>query len=600
MKKLITLTFLTSFAIMLVAQIRLDVEGDVKIRGKLDMSIGTANLFIGENAGQSNLTGVNNTFLGVSAGISNTTNNNTFIGSQAGNNNDDGTSNTFIGVNTGFNNISASNNTFIGFQAGLTNGITGGGISNTFIGALAGLSNRAGQNNTFIGFQAGNINSTGNFNTFIGNDAGSKNTIGVANTFLGYNAGLENTSATFNVFIGYETGKNCTEAGDGGATTSASVNTMVGANAGINTTLGTQNVFLGANAGNGNTNGDSNVFVGYSTGASAANGSFQTFVGHNVNALVGTSTENSFAIGQNTMVTAPNAGILGNASTQKVGSTVNWSSISDGRFKKKIKEDVKGLEFILQLRPVTYQIQAEKLYSFTKNDQVATVRASNSQTPLVTETSPILKKALAEKSKITYSGFVAQEVEKAAKKSGFNFSGVVKPRNAKDPYGIRYAEFTVPLVKAIQEQQIIIEDLKLENQKQQQELVAQRKALRQLQKEMQAYKTLLDELIANKTTNPKIDNQTLILERKASLSQNHPNPFQQQTIVNYYIPKNVQKAKLQVMTVDGKILGIINIDGKSEGQATIETATYPSGIYYYALVLDGQIYETKRMLLAHK
>ncbi len=600
MKKLITLTFLTFFAIMLVAQIRLDVEGDAKIRGKLDMSIGTNNVFIGSNAGQDNTTGINNTFIGADAGISNTTNNNTFIGSQAGNKNNDGTGNTFIGVNTGFNNIAASNNTFIGFQAGLINGLTGGGDSNTFIGALSGLSNRAGAFNTFIGFQAGNKNDLGNFNSFIGNDAGSKNTIGNFNTFIGYNAGIENTTAQSNVFIGHEAGKNCTEHGNGGAATSASGNTMVGTNAGINTTLGTQNVFLGAAAGSGNTFGDSNVFLGYETGSSAANGSFQTFVGHNVNALVGVSAENSFAIGQNTMVTAPNAGILGNVSTQKVGSTVNWSSISDGRFKKKIKEDVKGLDFILQLRPVTYQIQAEKLYNFTKNDQVATARASSSHTPLVNETSAILKKALAEKSKITYSGFVAQEVEKAANKSGFNFSGVVKPHNDKDPYGIRYAEFTVPLVKATQEQQIIIEDLKLENQEQQQELVAQRKALRQLQQEMQAYKTLLDELIANKTTNPKRDNQTLILERKASLSQNHPNPFQQQTIVNYFIPKNVQRAKLRVMTVDGKVVGNINIDGKGEGQTTIETATYPSGIYYYALVLDGQIFETKRMVLAHK
>ena len=246
---------------------------------------------------------------------------------------------------------------------------------------------------------------------------------------------------------------------------------------------------------------------------------------------------------------------------------------------------------------MTYQIQAEKLYNFTKNDQSAVARASNSITPAINETSFILKKALAEKSKIIYSGFLAQEVEKAAKKAGFNFSGVVQPNNDKDPYGLRYAEFTVPLVKATQEQQTIIEDLKLENQEQQQELVAQRKELRQLQKEMQAYKTLFDELIANKTTNPQAGNQNLILERKASLSQNHPNPFQQQTSVNYFIPKNVQSAKLQVMTADGKVVGILNIDGKGKGQTTIETGTYPSGVYYYALVLDGQVFETKRMVL---
>ena len=57
------------------------------------------------------------------------------------------------------------------------------------------------------------------------------------------------------------------------------------------------------------------------------------------------------------------------------------------------------------------------------------------------------------KEKIIYSGFIAQEVEKAAREAGYDFSGVDKPKNEKDLYGLRYADFVVPLVKAIQEQQ---------------------------------------------------------------------------------------------------------------------------------------------------
>ena len=56
------------------------------------------------------------------------------------------------------------------------------------------------------------------------------------------------------------------------------------------------------------------------------------------------------------------------------------------------------------------------------------------------------------------TGFIAQEVEAAAKKIGFNFSGVDKPKNDTDFYGLRYAEFVVPLVKGMQEQQAIIEE----------------------------------------------------------------------------------------------------------------------------------------------
>ena len=59
-------------------------------------------------------------------------------------------------------------------------------------------------------------------------------------------------------------------------------------------------------------------------------------------------------------------------------------------------------------------------------------------------------------SSILHTGFIAQEVEEAAKKVGFNFDGVDAPKNENDLYGIRYAEFVVPLVKAVQEQQVTI------------------------------------------------------------------------------------------------------------------------------------------------
>ncbi len=39
---------------------------------------------------------------------------------------------------------------------------------------------------------------------------------------------------------------------------------------------------------------------------------------------------------------------------------------------------------------------------------------------------------------------------------GFDFSGIDAPKNENDVYCLRYAEFVVPLVKAVQEQQAII------------------------------------------------------------------------------------------------------------------------------------------------
>jgi len=65
-------------------------------------------------------------------------------------------------------------------------------------------------------------------------------------------------------------------------------------------------------------------------------------------------------------------------------------------------------------------------------------------------------KAVAKKSSIRQTGFIAQEVEQAAKELGFDFSGVDIPENENNHYGLRYSQFVVPLVKAAQEQQKMI------------------------------------------------------------------------------------------------------------------------------------------------
>jgi hypothetical protein len=79
--------------------------------------------------------------------------------------------------------------------------------------------------------------------------------------------------------------------------------------------------------------------------------------------------------------------------------------------------------------------------------------------------------------KIKMTGFIAQEVENAAKASGFDFSGVQAPKNPDELYSLRYSDFVVPLVKAVQEQQTTIQQL-------QQQLAAQQKQIDELKKMM--------------------------------------------------------------------------------------------------------------------
>ncbi len=56
-------------------------------------------------------------------------------------------------------------------------------------------------------------------------------------------------------------------------------------------------------------------------------------------------------------VTDVNQTRIGNSSTTSTGGYTNWTNISDGRYKKNVDEDgVVGLDFILKLRPVTYNL----------------------------------------------------------------------------------------------------------------------------------------------------------------------------------------------------------------------------------------------------
>jgi hypothetical protein len=71
-----------------------------------------------------------------------------------------------------------------------------------------------------------------------------------------------------------------------------------------------------------------------------------------------------------------------------------------------------------------------------------------------------LKERNKRKNKI-YTGLVAQDVKRIADSLGVNFSGVNKPEGEKGTWGLDYAQFVPNLIKAVQEQQAEIDDLKV-------------------------------------------------------------------------------------------------------------------------------------------
>lgn len=448
--------------------------------GAGNSSTGKSNTFIGNFAGHLNTSGRSNTVLGVAALNSNSSSSNlvaigdsalytntgtanTAIGSKALYKNSSGTNNSATGYNALFNNTTGGNNTATGVNAlygnvdGFNNTATGlgamfsntSGSGNTATGRLALNSNTTGYGNIAMGNQAMFNNTSGYSNTAVGSSALLGNGTGYTNTAIGEGALLGNSSGYSNVAIGVESlysssANNQVAVGDSSLRSSTgSGNTALGSKALYNTGTGTNNTAAGYNALLNNTLGANNVSLGYNTGSTNTTGSNNTLIGYTANVSSAALT-NATALGNGATVSASNKVRLGNASVTVVEGQVSYTFPSDGRFKKDVREDVKGLDFIMRLRPVTYNFDRVSYSKFIGEKQ-----------------DPAYVKTLAQLSTIRQTGFIAQEMEKAVIASGYKgFDAVSVPGGENQTYGIAYATLVVPLIKSVQEQQEEITELK--------------------------------------------------------------------------------------------------------------------------------------------
>ena len=85
-----------------------------------------------------------------------------------------------------------------------------------------------------------------------------------------------------------------------------------------------------------------------------------------------------------------------------------------------------------------------------------------------------------------HPGFIAQEVEAAAQESNYDFSGVDVPQSQEGVYGLRYAEFSVPLVKATQELHQIIKEQQPILDQQEQKLLEYQQLFSQMEARIEA------------------------------------------------------------------------------------------------------------------
>ena len=302
---------------------------------------GTLNVAVGTSALAANTTANSNTAIGDIALTANTTGAaNVAVGRNALGANDDASNNVAVGHGALESNTSGADNTAVGYQAlASTNHTRNLGIGYRALTAQSGSSD-----NIAIGYDALVRQTTGaNGNLAIGNYAG-RAVVDSASTSqliaIGQNVADSNTGALAgyqNVFIGYNIASSSSLAG-------AFQNTAVGGSTLTALTTGDDNTCLGKGAGSTITTGSRNILIGVGAATSAVGVNDEIVIGKDV----GGGGASSFVFGS------------GSYDTKCEFNSTTWTNPSDIRLKEDIQDEVIGLDFINDLRPVTFRWKKEK------------------------------------------------------------------------------------------------------------------------------------------------------------------------------------------------------------------------------------------------
>lgn len=253
-----------------------------------------------------------------------------------------------------------------------------------------------------------------------------------------------------------------------------------------------------------------------------------------------------------------NGSLYVNGTAAKPGSST-WTVISDERLKSNIKPYTEGLEQVMKINPIKYHYNSESGFD-TKNE---------------------------------YIGVVAQQIEKIAPYMVGKFK---RDFDKKEFLNVDNGAMTYMLINAVKE-------LKAEADTKEETIKNQQAEIDLLQKQMAVVMLKLNEMQAIQqqccsvasAEIPTLNNQSALLSDAASLEQNLPNPFKNKTIINYHLPVNVNNAQLIISTNAGKTINTIKLNGKTQGQVTIDAGTLSPGTYYYSLLVNGNRADTKKM-----
>jgi hypothetical protein len=223
---------------------------------------------------------------------------------------------------------------------------------------------------------------------------------------------------------------------------------------------------------------------------------------------------------------------------------------SDEKLKQNIKDFFGAMDIINRLHPRQYEYRKDENYNLMNLPQGI------------------------------HFGLIAQDVEKLlpnlVKETKFftaksNPSRLEELKNIPDIEfkALNYTELIPVIIKGMQEQQQTIRDLQQKND--------------QLQQQMNSLKQMI------LASSGAISNT-----RAAYLLQNAPNPFNQNTTIQCYVPSSIKQAGLLVYNEGGRLMKSFSLSA-GMNSITIDAGSLSSGQYTYTFLADGKKVDSKSM-----
>ncbi len=92
------------------------------------------------------------------------------------------------------------------------------------------------------------------------------------------------------------------------------------------------------------------------------------------------------------------------------------------------------------------------------------------------------------------------------------------------------------------------------------------------------------------------ESESKIEYKSVYLGNNIPNPFTSITVIPYILPEGLEIGELIVADISGRIVKQYEIKNNG-GTIEINMNDYNAGVYFYSLMINDKMIETKRMLL---